>query len=237
EQDDSRGRRDRRDEDPALEVAAPEEEVADRAGREDARDGAAADDEQHERPERLVDPVLLRHELDAEGLDAGEEVVPERARQDEDDVRPDPEDVAGRLDQAEPARVAVQDEVGVGLEAALAREPLRVSLARALLARLVVLGSRLRVHERVAPAAPQRTIAAPRIQVLRTRSARTPNGRLAIAATSEVTVTSRPMSVFVMWSACRSGVADAPTVEASALERARTEASSTITRVRSAPPS
>ena len=86
-------------------------------------------------------------------------------------------------------------------------------------------------------AAPQRTIAAPRIHVLRTRSARTPNGRLAIAATSEVTVTSRPMSVFVMWSACRSGVADAPTVEASALERARTEASSTITRVRSAPPS
>src|SRR5438046_167609 len=81
------------------------------------------------------------------------------------------------------------------------------------------------------------TIAVPSVQVRRTRSARTPNGRLATAATSEVTVTSRPMSVLLIPNACRSGVADAPTGEASALLSASTDASSTITRVRSAPPS
>ncbi len=41
----------------------------------------------------------------------------------------------------------------------------------------------------------------PSVVVRRTRSARTPNGSVAIAPTSDVTVTSRPMSVFVMCSA------------------------------------
>ena len=45
------------------------------------------------------------------------------------------------------------------------------------------------------------------------------------------------MSVLLIPSACRSGVAAAPTVVASALLSASTAASNTITRVRSAPPS
>src|SRR5205085_2886578 len=85
-------------------------------------------------------------------------------------------------------------------------------------------------------APPQRTIAAPSVRVRRTRSASTPNGRLASAATSDVTLTSRPMSVLLIPSAWRSGVADAPTVDASALLSASTAARSTMTRVRPAPP-
>src|SRR5581483_10861176 len=86
-------------------------------------------------------------------------------------------------------------------------------------------------------AAPQRTIATPSVHVRRTRSARTPNGRLASAATTDETATSRPMSVLLMSSARRSSVADAPTVDASALPSARTDARRTTTRVRCAPPS
>ena len=47
-----------------------EEQVAERPAGENADHAADADDEQHERPERLVDRVLTRDELDAEGLHA-----------------------------------------------------------------------------------------------------------------------------------------------------------------------
>ena len=48
-------------------------------------------------------------------------------------------------------------------------------------------------------AAPQVTIVTPSTRVRVTRSASTPNGSDANAPTSELTATSRPMSVFVMW--------------------------------------
>src|SRR5437667_3326898 len=85
-------------------------------------------------------------------------------------------------------------------------------------------------------AAPQSTIAPPRTRVRVTRSASTPKGRLAAAATSEVTVTSRPTSVLLIPRSCRSWIAEAPTVVVSALASASTDASSRITRVRSLPP-
>src|SRR5512132_274085 len=85
-------------------------------------------------------------------------------------------------------------------------------------------------------AAPQSTIAPPRTRVRVTRSASTPKGRLAAAAMSEVTVTSKPTSVLLMPRSCRSWIAEAPTVAVSALASARTAASSRITRVRSLPP-
>src|ERR671936_3078952 len=98
----------------------------------------------------MVDSVLARDELDAEGLDAREEEVPAGTRDDEDDVRPDPEDVAGGGKQAQPPGVSQQDEIGVRLEAALARQPLRIG-------RLVGFGRghgyrdlRVRVEERLA---------------------------------------------------------------------------------------
>jgi hypothetical protein len=76
----------------------------------------------------------------------------------------------------------------------------------------------------------------PRARVRRTRSATTPNGMLATAATNEVTATSRPKSVFPIPRALRSSVAEAPTVAVSAPLRASTHAKMTITRVRSGPP-
>jgi hypothetical protein len=85
-------------------------------------------------------------------------------------------------------------------------------------------------------APPQRRIAPPSVQVLRTRSASTPNGSVASAATSDVTVTSRPMSVLEMCRPLRRGVAAAPTVAVSAPFSARTAARTATTRVRSAPP-
>ena len=85
-------------------------------------------------------------------------------------------------------------------------------------------------------AAPQSTIAPPSNRVRCTRSARTPKGRLAAAATSYVTVTSSPTSVLLMWRSCLSWIADAPTVAESALASASTDASRRITRVRSLPP-
>src|ERR687888_1071073 len=86
-------------------------------------------------------------------------------------------------------------------------------------------------------AAPQKTIAIPSMRVRCTRSARTPNGTLASAAISDVTVTSSPTSVLLMSRSARSCVAAAPTVAASALLSPRTAARMRITRVRSAPPS
>src|SRR3954451_18294111 len=86
-------------------------------------------------------------------------------------------------------------------------------------------------------AAPQSTIAPPSTRVLVTRSASTPKGRLAAAATSDVTVTSNPTSVLLIPRSCLSWIAEAPTVAVSALASARTDARRRITRVRSLPPS
>ena len=83
-----------------------QEHVPDHAAGEHARYGAGADDEEQEARERLVDPILLRRELDPERLDAGEEVVAAGARDDQDDVRPDVQDVARRRNEAQPERVA-----------------------------------------------------------------------------------------------------------------------------------
>ena len=82
----------------------------------------------------------------------------------------------------------------------------------------------------------QSAIAAPSVQVRRTRSASTPNGIVATAATSAVTVTSSPMSVFVIPSPLRSSVADAPTVAVSAPLKPSTQARTITTRARVAPP-
>ena len=68
-------------------------------------------------------------------------------------------------------------------------------------------------EDAVAPqiiATPQITIAMPRIQVRRARSASTPNGTENTAPTSDVTATSRPMSVLPMCSACRSSIGRGP---------------------------
>src|SRR5579862_2496832 len=86
-------------------------------------------------------------------------------------------------------------------------------------------------------AAPQSVIVAPSSQVRRTRSVSAPKGRDRTAPTSEVTATRSPMSVVVMCSEWRSSIAAAPTVAVSALDRASTHASTTITRVRRRPPS
>src|ERR1700722_2007260 len=86
-------------------------------------------------------------------------------------------------------------------------------------------------------ATPHVATARPSVRVRRQRSARTPKGKLATAATSELTVTSNPMSVLSMCSAARNGAAAAPTVAASALLIARTQARVTMTRLRSGPPS
>src|SRR5579871_5124928 len=86
-------------------------------------------------------------------------------------------------------------------------------------------------------AAAQRKSTRPSVVVRRTRSARTPNGSVATAPTSAVTVTRSPMSVFVMFRLVRSACADAPTVAASAPASPSTHASRTITRARSSPPS
>ena len=67
----------------------------------------------------------MRRELDAERLNAGEEVVAERAGEDEDDVGPDPEDVARRLEEPHAPRVGGQDELRLGLDPALAGQLLR----------------------------------------------------------------------------------------------------------------
>ena len=76
-------------------------------------------------------PYCSRHELRAEGLDAGEEVVAARGRADQEDVRPDAEHVARGLRQSRRRpQVAAGHELRVGLDAALAREQLRVGLAR-----------------------------------------------------------------------------------------------------------
>ena len=69
EHDRDRGR-DRADQDPPGEHAAAQEQVADCPAGKNADHAADADDEQHERPERLVDRVLTRDELDTEGLHA-----------------------------------------------------------------------------------------------------------------------------------------------------------------------
>ena len=57
--------------------------------------GAEPDHEQERARERLVDPVLLFRELEAERLQAGEEVVAADARRDQDDVRAHAQHVAG----------------------------------------------------------------------------------------------------------------------------------------------
>jgi hypothetical protein len=93
---------------------------------EHADDSADPDDEQHERARGLVDPVLARDELDAEGLDAREEEVAARARQDQKDVGPDSEHVTRRLEQVHPPWVSDVLEDGIGLDAALACQALRV---------------------------------------------------------------------------------------------------------------
>jgi hypothetical protein len=85
-------------------------------------------------------------------------------------------------------------------------------------------------------AAPQITMATPRIQVRRARSASTPNGSENTAPTAEVTATSSPMSVLPIPSACRSCTAAAPTVDASALDSASTLPSMSTIRVRAGPP-
>src|SRR2546421_5031455 len=85
-------------------------------------------------------------------------------------------------------------------------------------------------------AAPQSTTAPPSTRVRVTRSASTPKGRLAAAATSDVTVTSNPTSVLLIPRSCLSWIAEAPTVAVSALASARTDARRRITRVRSLPP-
>ena len=123
-----------------------QEEVAEPAAREDADHSGRADGEEHERAERLSNSVLLRHELDAEGLDARQEEVAAGARQDECDVRLDREDITRGVEQSQPAGILREDELGIGLDAAFAGKALRVR--RLLLA--VVAGSgrdRLRVAE------------------------------------------------------------------------------------------
>ena len=86
-------------------------------------------------------------------------------------------------------------------------------------------------------AAAQKRMEIPRARVRRTRSATTPNGMLATAATIEVTATSSPMSVLLIPRAFRNSVAEAPTVAVSAPLRASTQANITMTRVRCGPPS
>ena len=103
-----------------------QEEVAQRAAGEDSEHACRADHEEHERAEGLGDSVLLRHELDAEGLHAREEVVAARARQDDCHVGLDREHVARCRQQSHPPGVLRQDERGVRLEAAVERDPLRV---------------------------------------------------------------------------------------------------------------
>ena len=85
-------------------------------------------------------------------------------------------------------------------------------------------------------ATPQITMAKPRIQVRRARSASTPNGSENTAPTAEVTATSSPMSVLPMCSPLRSWTAAAPTVAASALDRASTLPSTSTIRARVGPP-
>ncbi len=68
------------------------------------------------------------------------------------------------------------------------------------------------------------------------RSASTPNGRQATAATSAVTVVSRPSSVFPIPNAVSSWRARAPTLPMLAPWTARTPASNSTTRRRAGPP-
>ena len=69
------------DEDASVQLAVPNKQVADRAAGEHTGDSSDADDEQQQVRERLVDPVLMRRELDPERLHAGEEVVAAGARE------------------------------------------------------------------------------------------------------------------------------------------------------------
>ena len=85
-------------------------------------------------------------------------------------------------------------------------------------------------------AAPQVTVAMASIGVRWTRSASTPKGNENSAATADDTATSSPMSVLSILSACRRATAEAPTVALSALDRASTQARTTITLTRSGPP-
>jgi len=98
EHDRDRGR-DRADQDPPGEHAATKEQVADCPAGKNADHAADADDEQHERPQRLVDRILTRDELDTEGLHAREKEVPSSAGDDQDDIRPDAQDVARRSNE------------------------------------------------------------------------------------------------------------------------------------------
>ena len=117
----------------AFRLPRLQQPVADRAAGEDAGERAGSDHEQEGARERLVDPVLLLRELQAEGLQAGEEVVAAGTREDQDDVRAHAEDVPGRVHEAHPARLAwLDDELGIGRQAALPRDPLRIGLLPAL---------------------------------------------------------------------------------------------------------
>ena len=97
-----------------LSTPRAEQRVAEPAADEYADHRAEPEHEDQQVGQRLVDPVLLMHQLRTEGLHAGEVEVAAGARDDHHDVGPDRQDVAGRGVQAHPARVSDQDVAGVG---------------------------------------------------------------------------------------------------------------------------
>src|SRR6185503_5089890 len=109
-----------------VEVPAVKEEIADGAAGEHTDDAGDPDDQQDERADDLRDAVLLRDELDPEGLNAGEEVVAARTRNDERDVRLDREDVARGGDEVHLPWVSSEEELRIRLDSAFSREMLRV---------------------------------------------------------------------------------------------------------------
>ena len=86
-------------------------------------------------------------------------------------------------------------------------------------------------------ASPQNRTVTANVLTRLTLSAKIPKGRAATAPTNELTPTRSPMSMLSIWRCCRSSMAEAPTVAASALLKASTPASMTTTVVRADPPS
>ena len=110
--------------------------VPERAAGQHPDDRAGADDQQQEVGEHLVDAVLSTHELHAERLHAGQEVVAECPGHDQGDVGADPKHIPDRLAEAHPRARVELEQAGVGHDPAGLGDALRVRRLVPLLFRL-----------------------------------------------------------------------------------------------------
>jgi hypothetical protein len=116
-------RRGRADDDARVDAAAPQERVGEPAARDHACQRAEPDHRRERAGRCLAKAVARAQQDDREDLYAGKEQVRDRGRGDEDHVGADPQHVTDGRAQWQLGGVAVQNQVQVGLDAALLHDP------------------------------------------------------------------------------------------------------------------